>query len=180
MHRWIVIGLLRDGVARSEDDIARLYRERTGLAPGRTALRDELAGLAAERVLEVVATDGTEPPAYRLGADGSAAFDGWLTAPEALDGVDGDERMTSRLLRLGEMAPAEAMGLLGRWEAELWERARTLERARAAADATASAHDIAVGPALLDRLLEHVAADIATLAELRSAWDAWRAPARTP
>lgn len=180
MHRWIVIGLLRDGIARSADEIGRAYGERTGAAPEPAVLDVELAQLAADGVLDVRPTHDATPPTYRLGADGVAAFDGWLTAPAALE-EDDDERMTSRLLLLEQVPPADAAQLLGRWEAELWERARGLERARAAALAAApsAAGDLAVRPALLDRLLEHVAADLATLAELRTTWDAWRAPSRS-
>lgn len=180
MHRWVVIGLLRDGVARSQDEIARAYGERTGMATDRAALAAEIAGLAAEGVIVATAPEPSGEPAYRLGAEGTAAFDAWLTAPAALDGAD-DERMTSRLLLLGEVSAAEGAQLLGRWERELWERARALEDARATAAAAANGSDdaIAVRPALLERLLEHVAADLATLAELRSTWDAWRAPSRT-
>ncbi|MCW5888931.1 MAG: hypothetical protein KIT14_00110 [bacterium] len=179
MHRWLVIGLLRDGVARSQDGIATAYRERTGVTPDREALHAELRHLVAKGVLDVAG--GAAAPAYRLGADGAAAFDIWLTAPAAID-EDDDERVTSRLLLLGEVSPADAAQLLGRWERELWERARTLERARTAAvaDAASSAQEIAVRPALLERLLERVAADLATLAELRRAWEAWRTPSRTP
>jgi hypothetical protein len=180
VHRWIVIGLLRDGMERTADDIARTYGERTGVAPDRAVLDAELAQLAGDGVLDVSAPHDGAPPTYRLGADGVAAFDGWLTAPK-LEEADDDERMTSRLLLLGEVPPADADRLLGRWEAELWERARGLERARAAALAAAppAAEELAVRPALLDRLLEHVAADLATLAELRTTWDAWRAPSRS-
>lgn len=177
MYRWVVIGLLRDGVGRSVDGVACAYRERTGVGSDRAELGNELARLVADGV--VVVDPGTDRAAatYRLSEAGALAFDAWLTAPGALDDA-ADDRLTSRLLMLGEASAADAAGLLGRWEAELWERARSLERARAAAAAAPppAGDVIAVRPALLERLLDHVTADLATLDELRNSWSAWRRP----
>jgi DNA-binding PadR family transcriptional regulator len=160
MIRNVVLGLLRDGVARHGYELMVEYRRRSGEQMSTGNFYRELSWLVSHGCIET----GVNPPdadgrriPYRITDKGRHMFGQWLLAQDV-----GAEDAPDRLLFLPLM-PADALGrLLHRWQDDLTCEERGLVRARDEALAAGDSH----GPAFIRLRMKQVAAELEFVNEL--------------
>jgi DNA-binding PadR family transcriptional regulator len=184
MFRYIVLGLLRDGVARHGYALAKAYAERSGSEVSTSSFYRELQRLTAEGWVRTTenppGADARRLP-YAITGAGKAAFDEWLLHQAELGDGQREDDISARALFLAVSAAPEVGPLLARWQEALWIRGKVIERARdTARTRRRGAEAVGVLPLLLSRRLKYITADLEFLAEFRAAHDAWTPKTATP
>lgn len=180
MFRYVVLGLLRDGVPRHGYALMKLHRERLGVKLSTGNFYRELARLAVEGLIRastrIDTSDARQAP-YEITAKGADAFDDWFQDARTIARQSSEDELSVRMLFLSTVPREVALDVLAQWESRLWTRAKALEQRRNEALATPAAGGDALPilPIILARRLRHVAADIGLLAELRTAYEQWAA-----
>jgi DNA-binding PadR family transcriptional regulator len=187
MFRYVVLGLLRDGVKHHGYALMKRYRQRTGLSINTGSFYRELQRLVSEGLIESTAPSSAEAAdvrrtPYVITEAGKRAFDTWFASPVPLEPTQsGEDQLAARMLFLTEAPHPIALEVLQAWQDTLWTRATAIDRAREVAKATPVADGFDVLSYLLARRLRHVAVDIEMVDELRRAYQTWRdrAPGQT-
>src|SRR5436309_925231 len=117
LYLYLVLGLLRNGVARHGYALMKEYQRRSDTRIGSGRFYGKLQRLAAEGLVTTVANppgaDARRAP-YRITAAGAALFDVWLrdsTTPDARS----DDTVCARALLLTAAEPNVASATLDRW-----------------------------------------------------------------
>lgn len=178
VFRYLVLGLLRNGGSFHGYALMKEYRDRSGLQLSTGNFYRELQRLVAEDLVRTVANPADADPRrapYEITDTGAVAFDTWLASPPGQGFGRYEDELSARALFLATAEPAVARSLLESWREELWIRSKVHERARAASRAHAAQHDPAFSPLplLLNRNLQHIAADLQFLDELAQAYEQW-------
>lgn len=173
MFRYLVMGLLRDGLAYHGYALMKAYRERSGVSISTGNFYRELQRLVGEGLVqtaEVSPGEDARRAPYQITEQGLTAFEAWIVSPPTHIGSYDDE-LSSRAVFIGETDPALALRLLDRWREVVWIHGKTLEREREAALLNPSAMRGAFDARslLLARRLKHIAADLEFIDELRTA-----------
>jgi DNA-binding PadR family transcriptional regulator len=179
--RWLVLGLLRDGVPRHGYAIMRAYRQSGGLEMTGGNVYRTLRALRAEGlVCAVPRTPGEDERRcpYRVTEPGALAFDVWLAGDDEAPGGTPDDGISARVLFLARAEPDVGWTLLDAWQEQLRLRERALERAGKKAAAVPG--EFPALALLLSRRARHVAADLEFLQELRAAYLRWTNGAAAP
>ena len=181
MFRFIVLGLLRNGVTLHGYALMKAYRSRTGVQMSTGTFYRELQNLVAEGLVCLVDrapdVDARRTP-YRITPQGCELFDRWLVQPPII-ALGSDDELTARTMFLHEAQPEIARKMIDAWKEELWllskkfERDRQSELHRCASEGTA----FSILVLLLARRLRHLAGDVEYLDELRGALESLPAPA---
>ena len=172
MFRYLVLGLLRDGVAYHGYALMKAYRDRSGVSISTGNFYRELQRLVAEGLVLTVENppeaDSRRAP-YQITDQGIASFEAWLSSTPMMFGTYDDE-LSSRAVFIGEVEPASAQRLLDRWRESVWIHGKTLEREREQVPVVpANRSGFNARRILLARRIKHVAADLEFIEELRSA-----------
>ena len=184
MFRYMVLGLLRNGDKLHGYALMKEYKARSGLQISTGNFYRELQRLAAEGLVRAVTNpDGADPrrAPYEITDAGAAAFDAWLSGPNATALGQYDDELSTRALFVAGAEPVVTRKILERWQEELWIRSKTLERARESTLTSPAGNAARRFNALLHlqaRRLKHIAADLDFVEELRSAYEEWVTPPR--
>lgn len=173
MFRYLVLGLLRDGVARHGYALMKAYRERSGVAISTGNFYRELQRLVLDGLVETAPCPPDEDSRrshYVVTRQGLDAFESWLLSPP-VHIANYDDELSSRAVFVGDSAPPLAQRLLEKWRDAVWVHGKTLEREREALLAReperGRGYDARV--LLLARRLKHISADLEFIDELRHA-----------
>ena len=101
MFRYMVLGLLRNGEKLHGYALMKEYRTRSGLQMSTGNFYRELQRLGAEGLVrEVINPEGADPrrAPYEITEAGAAAFDAWLTGPNATALGQYDDELSTRAL----------------------------------------------------------------------------------
>ena len=171
MFRFLVLGLLRDGVPRHGYALMKEYTQRSGLRISTGNFYRELQRLLALRLVSVTDNPPDADPRrapYAITAAGIAALDAWLAGTTHAPATYHDE-LGVRLVLLGH-ADAAANQALAQWREELWMLSKTIEHIRNAPrpPENESAHN-GTRTLVLTRRLKHIAVDLEFIDALRAA-----------
>ena len=180
MLRYVALGLLQDGQPRHGYALMKKYRDRVGAEIATGNFYRELQRLvesgfarAADRSTE---SDPRRTP-YVITDAGCEAFARWFAdVAHAARGSLHDDDVSDRLAFLADVPFGEVRAMLDRLQDDLWIQAKVLDRSRdrALANQVQSTTDgFPVFGLIVARRIRHVAAEVAFLAELREAYDAW-------
>jgi DNA-binding PadR family transcriptional regulator len=167
MIRFLILGLLRHGARLHGYALVKAYRERSGTVIGSGNFYRELQRLVRDNLVRAAAS-AAEVDARRMQYEitdrGIAAFDVWLSNPDASFGTEAEDEISARALFLPEAEPSVALALLTGLKDGLWLWSRRLERERhrhslSAQDAAPCSAD-AVLALLLARRQKYAAADL--------------------
>jgi len=184
MFRYVVLGLLQGGTARHGYALMKDYRDRAGVQVSTGNFYRDLQRLVSSGLVRTVdrAPDGDPRRApYQITESGRAAFRQWFVDLGQLASGHEDE-LSARIAFLGDVDPADARAVLAHLQDELWARAKSLERARAAAIAQSSgdpARGLPVLALMLGRRMRRLAAELSFLDDLRSSYEEWLASCPT-
>lgn len=181
MLRYVVLGLLRDGAPRHGYALTKAYRDRVGVQVSTGSFYREFQRLEQDGLIRSVTRPSDGDPRrlpYEITPAGATAFNAWFRDLNSVPFAGGcpEDQLSARVLFLAVVAPADALFVLESWQAELFIRAKMLERSRDAA--LAAARRAGPGkfptlPFLLARRLRHVAADVAAVEDLRATFEGW-------
>lgn len=178
MLRYLILGLLRDSLARHGYALMKECRDRCGIQVSIGNVYRELQQLAAKGLVRMAGNPpGADPRRvpYQVTTAGSAALDRWLARSSARPIGERRDVFSLRAFLIERADPALGSTLLEEWRDELSIRRRVLERAH---ETSLSPNDgVARGPTgslamLIARRLKHVSADLECVGELRSACEA--------
>jgi DNA-binding PadR family transcriptional regulator len=176
MFRYLVLGLLRAGVAQHGYALMKEYRARSGVAITTGNFYRELHRLVAAGLVRTVmnpeGADARRAP-YEITEAGVRAFDGWLSSPRSKSLGQFEDQLSARALFVGEADPAVTRQLLDHWRNDLWLRGKMLERDRETSQRTHVDGKFDALSLLLSRRLKHIAADLEFLEEFRVAYEQW-------
>src|SRR6185436_15743754 len=182
MFRYVVLGLLHSGTARHGYALMKEYRDRAGVQVSTGNFYRDLQRLVSSGLVRTVdrAPDGDPRRApYQITESGRDAFRQWFVDLGQLGIATGHEdELSARIAFLGDVDPADARAVLAHLQDELWTRAKSLERARAAAMSQASgdpSRGLPVLPLMLGRRMRRLAAELAFLDDLRASYEEWLA-----
>jgi DNA-binding PadR family transcriptional regulator len=175
MFRYVVLGLLRDGVPRHGYALMKEHRERSGVRISTGNFYRELQHLAAEGLVRAVTNAGDHDPRrapYAITETGAAVFDDWLTRPNGAGIAEYADELSLRVEFITEADAAVKTRALERWQDELLLCGKTIERAHEGAlgrcrNGGRRAH--AARAVSLARRFKHVSAELEFLEELRAA-----------
>jgi len=180
MFRYVVLGLLQSGVARHGYALMKEYRDRAGVQVSTGNFYRDLQRLVANGLVQTVdRSPGGDPrrAPYQITDAGRESFRKWFIDVAQLGmGTGHEDELSARIAFLGDVDPADARAVLAHLQDELWARAKSLERARAAALASATGdpkHGLPVLALMLGRRMRRVAAELAFLDDLRGTYDDW-------
>src|SRR5262245_46804582 len=109
MLRYIVLGLLRDGMPRHGYALMKAHRERSGVQIGTGNFYRELQRLTADGLVSTAVNppdaDDRRTP-FQITARGAAVFDGWLHQPDGLGLRGRDDEFSCRALFVTHANPA--------------------------------------------------------------------------
>ncbi|HLK12013.1 MAG TPA: PadR family transcriptional regulator [Candidatus Binatia bacterium] len=175
MFSHVILGLLRDGRQRHGYELINDYRLRSGTLPSPGNLYRELGRLATEKLIAA----GINPPdadprriPYEITDRGRRTFDQWLVASR----TQSDE-FHNWLLFIDRVPADVRERLLDRRQEDLWLRSKELARAledvgmRRPERPPTTAYDPL--PAILERQMKIVAAELEFLKEFRSSFGSW-------
>ena len=170
MFRFLILGLLRDGVPRHGYALAKAYSERSGVDISTGNFYRELQRLVTEGFVQMTSNppgaDARRTP-YQITEVGRVTFNTWLFEPTDLGEGQREDDMSTRALFLTEADPGAVRALVERWQEQLWLRGKVQERARDSARAKGSG----VLALLFSRRLKYTAADLEFLAGLRALYE---------
>ena len=182
MFRYVVLGLLHGGTARHGYALMKEYRDRAGVLVSTGNFYRDLQRLVSSGLVRTVdrAPDGDPRRApYQITETGRDAFRRWFVDLTQLGIANGHEdELSARIAFLGDVDPADARTVLAHLQDELWARAKSLERARAAAMSQATgdpSRGLPVLALMLGRRIRRLAAELAFLDDLRSSYEEWLA-----
>lgn len=167
MFRYHLLGMLRKGTQHGYG-LAKEYRHRGGIDSGLGSFYRELQKLVEQGFVRRVANkDDVDPrrAPYEITSIGEEAFDDWFEdLPRA--GHCADSELAVRALFFTEVQPETAHRVLSRWESDLWDLTKRLERQ---IKDVAQQHTVTdeVHRSLLHRRIQHVAKDLEFVEELR-------------
>jgi len=167
MFRYHLLGMLRNGTQHGYG-LAKEYRRRGGIDSGLGSFYRELQKLVEQgfvrRVANKIDVDPRRAP-YEITSMGEDAFDDWFEdLPRA--GHCADSELAVRALFFTEVRPDTAHRVLSRWEADLWDLTKRLERQIKDVAQQGTVSD-EVHRTLLHRRLQHVAKDLEFVEDLR-------------
>ena len=167
MFRYHLLGMLRMGTQHGYG-LAKEYRRRGGVDSGLGSFYRELQKLTEQGFVRRVANEDDVDPRrapYQITANGEEAFDEWFEdLPRA--GHCPESELAVRALFFTEVLPAVAQRVLVRWESDLWDLTKRLER-RIKDVAQEPSVTSEVHRALLHRRQQHAAKDLEFVEELR-------------
>lgn len=167
MFRYHLLGMLRNGTQHGYG-LAKEYRRRGGVDSGLGSFYRELQKLVEQGYVRRVANkDDVDPrrAPYEITSHGEEAFDEWFEElPRAGHCPDGE--LAVRALFFTEVEPDTAHRVLVRWEADLWDLSKRLERQIKDVAQSATVTD-EIHRSLLHRRLQHVAKDLEFIEDLR-------------
>ncbi|MDG2306419.1 MAG: PadR family transcriptional regulator [Candidatus Binatia bacterium] len=168
MFRYHLLGMLRKGTQHGYG-LAKEYRSRGGVDSGLGSFYRELQKLVEQGFVRRVANkDDVDPrrAPYEITTPGEEAFDDWFEdLPRASHCADSE--MAVRALFFTEVRPETAHWVLNRWESDLWDLTKRLERQIKDVAQKQGVTD-EVHKALLHRRLQHGAKDIEFVEDLRN------------
>ena len=168
MFRYMILGLLRGGMALHGYALVKAYERRAGVEVRTGNVYRELSRLEREglirRVDAAAGTDWRRAP-YVITDRGRAELEGWLAQPASGPGASATDETAVRALCLFDGAAAPPPAALEPLRVALWIRAKRLERERAAARADGEAPS-AILSLLLERRLAHTAVDLELVEKL--------------
>ena len=178
MFRHVVLGLLNSGSPQHGYALMREYRERVGTQVSTGNFYRELQRLVADGLVAIAKRrdeDDVRRAPYEITPEGRATFRGWFIETAHLDLTRGPEdEFAYRIAFLSDVDPTDARMVLDHAQEQLWGRAKTLERTRAALLRAGGAVDgLPVLPLTIGRQIRRVAAEIAFLDDLRATYEAW-------
>ena len=180
MFRYVVLGLLQNGVAQHGYALMKEYRDRAGVQVSTGNFYRDLQRLVSNGLVRTVdrAPDGDpRRTPYQITDAGRQSFRQWFVDLTQFGIGNGHEdELSARIAFLGDVDPADARAVLAHLQDELWVRAKSLERARAAALANMSTdpnRGLPVLAIMLGRRMRRVAAELAFLEDLRGTYDEW-------
>jgi DNA-binding PadR family transcriptional regulator len=177
MLSHLILGFLRDGLARHGYELITEYKTRSGNQVSAGNFYRELARMASERLVQT----GVNPPEadarripYQITEKGRQSFDEWLISPSR-----DESDLSAWLLFIDRVPPETRDRLLDRWQDDLWLRSKALSRAREDALLLQASRQDAVRynplASLISRRLKQVTADLEFLKEFRTELMAWLA-----
>jgi len=177
MLSHLILGFLRDGLARHGYELITEYKARSGNQVSAGNFYRELARMASERLVQT----GVNPPEadarripYQITEKGRQSFDEWLISPSR-----DESDLSAWLLFIDRVPPETRDRLLDRWQDDLWLRSKALSRAREDALLLQASRQDAVRynplASLISRRLKQVTADLEFLKEFRTELMAWLA-----
>jgi len=177
MLSHLILGFLRDGLARHGYELITEYKARSGNQVSAGNFYRELARMASERLVQT----GVNPPEadarripYQITEKGRQSFDEWLISPSR-----DESDLSAWLLFIDRVPPETRDRLLDRWQDDLWLRSKALSRAREDALLLQASRQDAVRynplASLISRRLKQVTADLEFLKEFRNELMAWLA-----
>jgi DNA-binding PadR family transcriptional regulator len=178
MLRYIVLGLLRDGIARHGYALLTDYRHRSGIRLSTGNFYRELQRLTFEGLVRTMQNpqdaDSRRAP-YQITEEGIATFDGWLCDAEVRLGEPHEDELSVRSLFFGYAPHERVIEALDGWYAALWLQVKSLERAQRVAlpDDPSANRPFAALPHLLSRRQKYITADLEFVAELRRGYVEW-------
>jgi DNA-binding PadR family transcriptional regulator len=182
MFRYVVLGLLHSGTARHGYALMKEYRDRAGVQVSTGNFYRDLQRLVSGGLVRTVdrAPDGDPRRApYQITDAGRDAFRRWFVDLGQLGIANGHEdELSARIAFLGDVDPADARAVLAHLQDELWARAKSLERARAAAMSQTTgdpSRGLPVLALMLGRRMRRIAAELSFLDDLRSSYEEWLA-----
>ncbi|HJQ85145.1 MAG TPA: PadR family transcriptional regulator [Candidatus Binatia bacterium] len=173
MLRYVLLALLADGRATHGYALMKAYAERSGVRLSIGNIYRELQRLVAAGWITTVANpvgaDARRAP-YTITAAGRQALLAWLTESAQFLARPVPDELAHRLALIGDVDPELATRFLDDLHAELWERAKVLERDRGVASHREQEGDrsAATRSLLLGRSARHLAADIELVQEMRA------------
>ena len=178
MFRYLVLGLLRDGVPRHGYALMKRYREGSGAQVSVGNFYRELQQLRARGLVRGVRNpSGADPRRlpYEITEAGAGVFDAWFRRPADVAGGEHQDHIAVRSFLIAETA-AVGPEAVAEWEDGLLMQRRALERARAGSERPANGAS-AFNPLdlFLARRLEHVSVDLRFLGAFRAAYAEWTA-----
>jgi len=181
MLRHVLLALLADGRPAHGYALMKRYGARSGVRLSIGNVYRELQRLVSDGWIVTVANpEGADPrrAPYTITARGREALLTWLCESPHFLARPAPDELCHRLALIGDIDVDLAVKFLAEVHAELWERAKALERDRALASREGK-HD-GVFPTrqmLLGRNARHLAADIELVDEIRTRLMAFRTPA---
>lgn len=167
MFRYHLLGMLRKGPQHGYG-LAKEYRSRGGIDSGLGSFYRELQKLVEQGYVRRIAAKGDVDPRrapYEITDHGQGAFEEWFEdLPRASHCPDSD--LSVRALFFSEVKPEVAHRALSRWESDLWDLTKRLERQIKDVAQQRGATD-QVHRALLHRRLQHAAKDLEFVEDLR-------------
>lgn len=167
MFRYHLLGMLRKGTQHGYG-LAKEYRRRGGVDSGLGSFYRELQKLVEQGHVRRVANKNDVDPRrapYEITVPGEEAFDEWFEElPRAGHCPDSD--LAVRALFFTEVEPDVAQRVLSRWESDLWDLTKRMERQikDVAEEGTVTSE---VCRALLHRRMQHAAKDLEFVEDLR-------------
>ncbi len=179
MLRYVLLALLADGRPAHGYALMKGYAERSGVRLSIGNIYRELQRLVADGWIVTVANpEGADPrrAPYTITPRGREALTSWISESVQYLARPVPDELSHRLALIGDIDPDVATKFLADVHAELWERAKTLERERALASRQEKHGDpvFRTRPILLGRNARHFAADIELVDEIRTRFAAFR------
>lgn len=184
MLRYIVLGLLRDGVARHGYALLTDYRHRSGVRLSTGNFYRELQRLTYEGLVRTMENpehaDSRRAP-YRITDEGITAFDTWLCDGEVRLGEPHEDELSVRSLFFAHAPHERVIEALDSWHTALWLHVKSLERAQRLAlpSEPAGKRTFAALLHLLARRQKYITADLEFVADLRQGYVEWVEEKRT-
>jgi DNA-binding PadR family transcriptional regulator len=185
MLRYVLLALLANGEPKHGYALMKAYAERSGVRLSIGNVYRELQRLVSDGWIVTVANpEGADPrrAPYTITPKGREALASWLAESVHFLARPLPDELLHRLALIGDIDPDVATKFLDDLHAELWERAKTLERDRALASRQEKEDDkvFRTRPILLGRNARHLAADIELVDEIRASFMAFRARTARP
>jgi DNA-binding PadR family transcriptional regulator len=190
MFRYVVLGLLQNGAAQHGYALMKEYRDRAGVQVSTGNFYRDLQRLVSAGLVRTADRAPDHDPRrapYLITEPGREAFRQWFIDVLNLGiGNTHEDELSARIAFLGDVDPSDARLVLDHLQDELWARAKSLERARSAALASATgdpSRGLPVLALMLGRRMRRLGAELAFLEDLRASYDEWlgaRAAAEAP
>src|SRR5262245_36988809 len=127
MLRYLILGLLKDGVARHGYALMKAYRDATGFEISVGNFYRELQRLVAAGWVAATANPpGADPrrTPYRITEAGSVGLQAWLGGPLLATTTEHQDDVALRAFVITRAGGDAALGLLSAWKDELAIRGR--------------------------------------------------------
>jgi DNA-binding PadR family transcriptional regulator len=173
MLRYVLLALMADGQPTHGYALMKAYAERSGVRLSIGNIYRELQRLVDQGLITTavnpVGADPRRAP-YTITERGREVLAGWLAEPARNLTRTVPDELSHRLALVGDMEMEQAAKLLDDLQAELWERAKTVERERAIASQRRGQTNrlLSTRVFLLTRHSRHLAADIELVDEMRT------------
>jgi DNA-binding PadR family transcriptional regulator len=170
--RYVLLALLADGNPAHGYALMKAYQERSGVRLSIGNVYRELQRLVGHGWISTAANPAGADPRrapYTITASGRDALARWLSEPAFMIGRGVPDEITHRLALIGDIDIDTASRFLEDLHAELWSRAKALERERAlTAQKEKAGRPLSTRGVLLTRSVRHITADIELVEDLRA------------